>query len=164
MDLGLESLVRSVFNNKKLVLVMKIFCHFTSALCVLSFCYLCFAFIKISFLSLIGILIVLGAPFVLVSLLRRIINAKRPYEIYDFFDAPPKEKKGHSFPSRHAFSAFAIGTVALFVSVPIGAVILFLGAVMCFCRVALGIHFVRDVVCGAIIGIATSLIGAIILL
>ena len=164
MKLCTESLMRSVVNNKRLVGLMKIFCHFTSALCVIGFGYLCFSFYTISLFSLIGLLVTLGAPFALVSLMRRFINAKRPYEIYDFFVDPPKAKKGHSFPSRHAFSAFAIGTVALFVSLPIGILILFLGCSMCICRVALGIHFVRDVVGGAIIGVVTSLIGAIILL
>ena len=35
---------------------------------------------------------------------------------------------------------------------------------MCICRVLLGIHFIRDVSAGAIIGVISSLIGALILI
>ena len=38
--------------------------------------------------------------------------------------------------------------------------LLALSALMCVCRVLLGIHFVRDVLAGALTGITTALIGA----
>ena len=44
------------------------------------------------------------------------------------------------------------------------ALFFFLGVLLCFCRVALGLHFVRDVVVGGAIGIITSLIGGFILI
>ena len=43
-------------------------------------------------------------PFALVSIVRILINAERPYQIYDFSaitTTPPKSKLGSSFPSRH---------------------------------------------------------------
>ena len=113
---------------------------------------------------LLGCIATLGVPFGLVTLLRRVINAPRPYEVYEFFDEPVENKSGDSFPSRHCFSIFAIGTLCLFASVPVGIFTLALGVVLCFCRVALGFHFVRDVVTGGIIGIISSLIGGFILI
>jgi membrane-associated phospholipid phosphatase len=101
----------------------------------------------------------MGAPFVLVTLLRRVIDLKRPYEVYGFYEEPPKDKKGRSFPSRHAFSAFSIGTLALRFLPIAGASVLFCGVLLSVSRVLLGKHFPRDVIAGALIGIATSVLG-----
>ena len=52
-----------------------------------------------------------GISFVAVSIFRKCYNAKRPYEIYDFKPLIPKDTIGKSFPSRHVFSIFVIGTI-----------------------------------------------------
>ena len=103
-----------------------------------------------------------GIPFILVSLARHLINAPRPYELYDFGETLPKTKRGHSFPSRHVFSSFVIATLAIPTS-PIlaGAVYLF-GISLAISRVFLGIHFIRDTVAGALIGIISGLIAIFI--
>ena len=111
------------------------------------------------------ILVAVGAcPFVIVSILRRIVNAPRPYELYDLGEAGldiPRHKRGCSFPSRHTFSAFLIGTILL-PDVPLlGAAVLLVGVCLAASRVLLGIHFIRDVVSGAVIGAASGAVGAI---
>ena len=138
--------------------------YFACALAVFSFGFMLIQALLSVPITALMILLILGPPFVLVSLLRRLINAPRPYEAEDFSGPVPKKKSGRSFPSRHAFSIFAIGTLCLFFSLPLGVLTLVFGVFLCFCRVALGIHFVRDVLCGAISGILTSIIGALILL
>ena len=55
-----------------------------------------------------------GISFVAVSIFRKCYNAKRPYEIYDFKPLIPKDTIGKSFPSRHVFSIFVIGTTLLY--------------------------------------------------
>ena len=132
--------------------------------CVFSFGFMLINTLIEGWIKALTILLILGAPFVLVSLVRRLINAKRPYEADDFTGVVPRKKAGRSFPSRHAFSIFAIGTLCLFFNLPIGIFCLIFGAVLCFCRVALGIHYIRDVLCGATVGVLTSVIGALILL
>ena len=108
---------------------------------------------------------VCGIPFVLVSLFRKILNAPRPYELFDdIYELPPKKKDGCSFPSRHVFSAFAIGTALCFIYPIVGAVILVFGVAMSISRVLLGKHFPRDVIAGALIGAVTSVIGMIIMI
>lgn len=97
--------------------------------------------------------------YVAVTLVRKLIDAPRPYELLDFYTVPPKNKKGRSFPSRHVFSAFCIATLTYSLATPISIVSLVLGVVIAVSRVLLGIHFVRDVVCGALIGILTGIIG-----
>ena len=109
--------------------------------------------------------LVSAIPFVAVSGIRRLINAPRPYELFDdIYERPPKNKKGCSFPSRHVFSAFSIGTVLCFLYPIVGAVTILLGAVIAAARVLLGKHFLRDVITGALIGAVTSVIGMIIMI
>ena len=104
------------------------------------------------------------APYILVSVMRKIIKAPRPYEIYDFYQAPPKNKVGQSFPSRHVFSAFVIAVLSYTASVWLSIALLVLGVCLAVSRVLLGIHFVRDVVAGALIGILSGIFGIIIIL
>ena len=128
----------------------------------MAFGYLAVISLKESVSLLFELGITLGVPFLLVTLLRKKLNAPRPYEIYDFYPTPPKNKKGLSFPSRHAFSAFAIGTYLAFVSPLLGGILLATSTLMCVARVLLGIHFIRDVLCGALIGTVATLIGKFI--
>lgn len=114
-------------------------------------------------IELVRLLAVTGAPFVLVSIMRRCINAPRPYELLGFYKKKPKGKAGRSFPSRHVFSVFIIATVLAPYDPILSAVLFVGGAVLAFLRVALGIHFMRDVVAGALIGAASGGIGLLVL-
>ena len=98
--------------------------------------------------------------FVILSVARHYINAPRPYEKIEGL-APLYNKKtvGKSFPSRHTFSGFIIGTVATFFSVPIGVAVLIISTLLAVSRVLCGVHFVRDVIVGAAVGIGFGLIG-----
>lgn len=97
--------------------------------------------------------------FVFVTVLRAILNKPRPYEVYDFYAVNPSEREGKSFPSRHCFSAFVIATLSIPLS-PLSAVAVFLMAfIIALCRVLTGIHFIRDALVGAIIGILFGVLG-----
>lgn len=99
--------------------------------------------------------------FSLVTLVRRALNAPRPYEVFDTEPVVPKSTTGSSFPSRHAFSIFVIG-MTFVAACPIawaGPVILCLGVALAALRVLMGVHYPRDVVAGALCGIAAGLIG-----
>ena len=109
---------------------------------------------------------VAAVPFVAVTLMRILINAERPYEVFDIEELGTlreKGKKGRSFPSRHVFSAFLIGVLWLPYSVAFGIAAILLGAFLAAERVLLGIHFIKDVLVGAAIGAASGLIGILIL-
>lgn len=109
------------------------------------------------------IAVVLVVPFAAVTVFRYLVDAPRPYELLQIFPSAPKKKKGKSFPSRHVFSAFLIGTVAL-PTIPIfAAILLLLATLLAVCRVLLGIHFVRDVVAGAVLGIVSGGVGLLLL-
>ncbi len=107
-----------------------------------------------------------GIPFVAVTLMRYFINSERPYEVFDideFKEMKKERKSGRSFPSRHVFSALLIGILWLPYSVPFGVAALILGAFLGVERVLLGIHFIRDVLAGAVIGALSGLVGILIL-
>lgn len=104
-----------------------------------------------------------GIPFIAVSIFRKLWNRPRPYEVFHCQPLIPKEKKGQSFPSRHVFSAFVIAMCWLFFVPFVGIVLLVLAAVLAMLRVIGGVHFVSDVVAGALVGILSGLIGYILI-
>lgn len=100
-----------------------------------------------------------GIPFVLLSAARNVLNKPRPYEVYEMQPLLPREGSGKSFPSRHVFSIFVIGGCFLYLEPTIGAVLLVLGVLLAIVRVLAGLHFEKDVICGAILGLLSAFIG-----
>lgn len=105
------------------------------------------------------VLLTPAISFVLVSILRHHIDAPRPYEISDSVPIIEKESKGNSFPSRHVFSAFVIATTLYFISKPLGVILMAAGFLLAVLRVIGGVHFPKDVIVGAIIGIISGVLG-----
>lgn len=101
-------------------------------------------------------LLVPAVSFLLVSVFRNLYNAKRPYELLEIQPIIHKDKKGKSFPSRHVFSVFVIAMTFLWLCPPAGAVFLVVGVLLALCRVIGGVHFPRDVIAGALAGIAAG--------
>ena len=66
----------------------------------------------------------------------------------------------HSFPSGHAARAFLIAVVASGLG-PVGAaIILWIWApLVALARVAMGVHYISDIIAGTALGIVTALIG-----
>ena len=110
--------------------------------------------------------VVTAVPFAVVSVMRIVINANRPYEVFDIEELAilrETRKSARSFPSRHVFSAFLIGVLWLPYSVAFGIAAIILGLYLALERVLLGIHFIKDAVVGAVIGVISGLIGILIL-
>lgn len=120
--------------------------------------YLCLLLVKKDALLLQAVAVP-AVSFVVVSVFRRIVNEPRPYEK---FKTPPvlsKETKGKSFPSRHVFSVFVIA-VTVFVRCPAAGLLLgAAGVLLAVIRVVGGVHEPRDVIAGAVFGIASGIIG-----
>ena len=111
------------------------------------------------------LLVVTAVPFLAVSIMRKIINAPRPYEVFDCDALIPLRVSGRggcSFPSRHVTAIFVIGSAFTFVVPYVGIIILCLGIVLAACRVLLGIHFLRDAIVGAVIGGIAGVVGMLI--
>ncbi len=98
--------------------------------------------------------------FIALTIARKAMNAPRPYEVFGVAPLIPKETEGSSFPSRHAFSIFVIATtflIALPTPLP-GALVMGLGILLALIRVLCGVHFPRDVIAGALLGILAGAI------
>ena len=66
----------------------------------------------------------------------------------------------HSFPSGHAARSFLIATLAALLGPLWLAIILWIWApLVSLARVAMGVHYVSDVVAGAIVGVIVALVG-----
>lgn len=97
--------------------------------------------------------------FIILSVFRYLINRKRPYEKYGVGPAIAKDTKGKSFPSRHVFCAFVIAMTFVFVFPHLwcGICLFIMGLVLAVLRVTAGVHYISDVIAGAICGIVAGL-------
>ena len=153
----------AVYNSKWLTRALKIASKAAVVLTLPVFILLLYKSYTVSPTALLRLILIMGVPFVLVTALRKLLNLPRPYEVYDFYEAAPKNKCGESFPSRHVFSITLIGTVAVFPYPAIGISLLAVGTILAASRVLLGMHFIRDVLTGALIGAFAAIVGVITL-
>ena len=159
----MELIVRKVNSSRRLVAFMKVCTYAIEAVVSLSFCLqLLLTVLDGQIVTALKLAVSAAVGLVMVSLLRKAINAPRPYEIYDFFDTPPRHGKGCSFPSRHAYSSFVIAILAWIFHPVLAVSLLVLAICLCAFRVLLGVHFLRDVLCGAAIGAIAGTIGLLI--
>ena len=94
-----------------------------------------------------------ASGFVILSFLRKKINAPRPYEEWDIKPLLDRDSPGQSMPSRHVFSATIISMACLHTSLTMGMICLILSAFLGLVRVLGGVHFPKDVVVGYICGL-----------
>ena len=158
-----ESVLFRVYKNAPLYEMLRVLCVAIVFLTLYAYLY----FIATSIfaakpLEAVRLLTVTAPAFFVVSAVRLIINAPRPYEVLPFYEKAPKGTRGRSFPSRHVFSVFVIGTALAFTSAPVGTAILLAGVILSVCRVLLGIHFIKDTVAGAVIGVVSGVVGMLI--
>ncbi len=113
--------------------------------------------------ELIRMIIVPLAVLIEVTVLRKIIKKPRPYEKYNTEPVIKREGKGESFPSRHTASAFIIAMCCIPVSLCLTIVLSVVALMIALSRVLSGVHYISDVVAGAVISIVTGIIFFVIL-
>lgn len=129
-------------------------------------CYLAGGFLLATqshFRELAEYLLIPAVCLLVISVARKKLGVRRPYEVYGFTPLIPRTDRGDSFPSRHAFSNFIIAMAVLRVWWPAGAVLFVTGTVLCFLRVAAGVHYPKDVIVGGILGIFCGGLGFFLL-
>ena len=99
-----------------------------------------------------------ASGFVILSFLRKKINAPRPYEEWDIKPLLDRDSPGQSMPSRHVFSATIISMACLHASLSVGVILLVLSALLGLVRVLGGVHFPKDVVVGYICALVWGVI------
>ena len=159
-------LYERVYSSPKTMLTLKIIDRVSVMLSIACFAALLYLAFLRGYMDAVVFLAMAAIPFIVVSALRMLLKSERPYEVIDFSrfsKEMPHRKRGASFPSRHVFSAFLIAFLAFEYAWYIGIFCILLGVALAICRVALGIHFTKDVVCGAIIGMVSGFVGMLIL-
>lgn len=99
-----------------------------------------------------------ASGFVILSFLRKKINAPRPYEEWDIKPLLGRDSPGQSMPSRHVFSATIISMACLHASLSVGVILLVLSALLGLVRVLGGVHYPKDVVVGYICALVWGVI------
>ena len=99
-----------------------------------------------------------ASGFVILSFLRKKINAPRPYEEWAIKPLLDRDSPGQSMPSRHVFSATIISMACLHASLSVGVILLVLSALLGLVRVLGGVHYPKDVVVGYICALVWGVI------
>lgn len=99
-----------------------------------------------------------ASGFVILSLLRKKINAPRPYEVWEIVPLLDRDSPGQSMPSRHVFSATIISMACLHASLTMGMICLTLSVFLGLVRVLGGVHYPKDVVVGYICALVWSVL------
>ena len=99
-----------------------------------------------------------ASGFVILSLLRKKVNAPRPYEVWEIVPLLNRDSPGQSMPSRHVFSATIISMACMHASLSLGVILLVLSALLGLVRISGGVHYPKDVVVGYICGLVWGVI------
>ena len=99
-----------------------------------------------------------ASGFVILSFLRKKINAPRPYEVWEIVPLLDRDSPGQSMPSRHVFSASIISMACLHASLSVGVILLILSVFLGLVRVLGGVHYPKDVLVGYICGLVWGVI------
>ena len=106
-----------------------------------------------------------AVSFVVLSVVRKLINRPRPYEKFEVPPVIKKDTKGQSFPSRHVFSATLIAMTFLLMS-PwswLGVIFLFVSIALAIVRVVSGVHFISDVIAGILVAVLAAFVGYLLI-
>ena len=99
-----------------------------------------------------------ASGFVILSFLRKKINAPRPYDVWEIVPLLDRDSQGQSMPSRHVFSATIISMACLHASLSVGVILLVFSALLGLVRVLGGVHYLKDVVVGYICALSWGVI------
>ena len=106
-----------------------------------------------------AVIIVPAVTLLLCTVFRKVVNAPRPYEQMKINPLIVKHKKGQSFPSRHMVSAGVLAVTAWYVNRPLGLTMFLVTLAMGILRPIAGVHYIKDVVAGTLIGIICGIVG-----
>lgn len=113
--------------------------------------------------KLVKIVLVPAITFLTCTLLRKVVNRRRPYEQYQIDPIIIKHKKGQSLPSRHVVSAFIIAMGGLYINIGYGVALFVLSLFIAIIRPIAGVHYISDVIAGIAMGILFGYIGFFII-
>ena len=104
-------------------------------------------------------LLVPAAAFAVCTVLRKVLNRPRPFELEGFEPLIGTHSGGEGFPSRHAASAVVIAMAAWYAAPGMGAALTVIAALICIVRVVAGVHHPVDVLAGAALSLVLGGVG-----
>ncbi len=150
-----QKLFTSIYNATNQILTKKVFKTITKIskpFFIIAYALLLTYIFK--YLSKYILLVTIIQPLITIILckfLRKKIGRKRPYIIFSNMNLPFKEDA--SFPSNHTASSFIIALMFLYVSLPLGIVMLILATLVSISRIIVGLHFPLDVLSALLISV-----------
>lgn len=109
---------------------------------------------------LIRVMLVPAMVFGAVTVFRNCLNAPRPYDMLGYQPLIPVQAgKGKSFPSRHTASAVIIALAIWYLHTAFGVGMMILAVLIGVSRILVGVHYLKDVICGASISLLFGVIG-----
>lgn len=149
--------------HKKLTVFVTIFsCYLFFILYALGYLYIFFNFNKFGYIDVLKYMLIPLATIVVAKILRKKINAKRPFEKMNI-KSIVKHKGGNSLPSNHSASAMVLA-ISLTYIFPKGFYVFFILAMITgISRIMAGLHYPIDVLCGFILGAFMGIFGFFIL-
>ncbi len=141
--------------------IVKYLCRFTPFIVVISYlCTILSLFINKNNKLLLFILVP-ASNFLFISILRKVLNKPRPYDLFNHKPLVKYTKgKGKSFPSRHTSSAFIIAISYFYLNNPLlGACMLITAIIIGLSRIIAGVHFPKDVLAAILISLIWGFIG-----
>ena len=108
--------------------------------------------------TLAAVAVAMGIANTVLVMLKRRFHRRRPcdYARHPCFDVQPLtffKEDCFSFPSGHTLNAFAVGSVIALSFPLLGPAVLAVAASVAASRVVLGLHFLSDVLAGAVLGL-----------
>ena len=158
----MEEVLKRIYERRALQRALLYANFLITAIFTLSGAYLLYLALARSVSAAISTVVSCAVPFVIVSVIRRLLRAPRPIDLYPSL-SQVRKKQSYSFPSRHALSSMLIAVHFVSYSLPLAIVLIVLSLLLSALRTLLGYHFVRDVVCGAMLGAVGAILGIIIL-
>jgi undecaprenyl-diphosphatase len=118
---------------------------------------------SLSLRTLAAVAVAMGLANLLLVLLKRKIHRRRPcdYARNPHYDVRPLtffKEDCFSFPSGHTLNAFAVGTVVTLSYPAFGPAAAMLASSVAASRVVLGLHFLSDVLVGAVLGMGIGVL------
>ncbi len=104
-------------------------------------------------------ILVPAVTFLACTFFRKFLNKKRPYEKMDIHPLIVKNKKGQSFPSRHTVSAVIIAMSVFYINKVWGIIMFAVATFVGVLRILAGVHYVKDVLAGIVMGVLFGVIG-----
>lgn len=155
-----DHIAGKIKNNPLFLRLLRVFNRFmTVVMPIVYLTLLTTIYFREGFGKQVGIYLFIPASgFVILSFLRKKINAPRPYEVWEIVPLLDRDSPGQSMPSRHVFSATIISIACLHASLSVGLILLVLSALLGLVRVLGGVHYPKDVLVGYICALVWGLI------